>query len=346
MHSYLIGQSRTGKSTLLEQLILDTEGGFCLLDPHGTLAEAVADRTQCLYFNPFPIGLNVLKDVPFLKRHLITENVVSIFRKIWAESWGPRMEYILRHSVRLLIDNNKTLLDIPPLLTNESFRNRCLRRAAFPDFWHDEFAKWDDRYRNDAIAPVLNKVGQFTLDPVLRDALTRKPLSFVRLMNTHKKIVVNLAKPKLGETPSRLLGALLVSSIYQAAQASNREPFTLFADEFQNFATDDFADILSEAGKFGLSLCVAHQFLGQLSEPLRQAVFGNISTLTSFRISPEDADVVGRAMDRPDLQDLPNYQYWTNAHHPPAPRRNETLPSSEGLRMLASNSTRTRNWYP
>jgi hypothetical protein len=243
-HRYVIGKSGTGKSTYLQNLILDTEGGFALLDPHGDLAEAVADSIDCIYFDPIltPIGFNVLENVPVERRHLVASNVVSSFKAIWADSWGPRLEWICYNALRLLLDNNKTLLDIPAVLTDPVFRRRCLARATYPDFWHNEFETWDARYRNEAIAPVLNKVGQLAADPTLRRILGGKSsLKPERIMNKGQKLVVNLSKGKMGDIPSHLLGALLVSAFAQAADRrstipeENRVPFLALRGRISEF---------------------------------------------------------------------------------------------------------------
>jgi hypothetical protein len=322
-HAYLIGKSGTGKSTFLQNLILKNEGGFAVLDPHGDLAESIADRTDCIYFDPskIPMGFNVLQNVSAHQRHLVASNVVSSFKAIWADSWGPRLEWILYNAVRLLIDNNKTLLDIPTVLTSTTFRTRCIRKASFEKFWENEFDQWDDRYRNDAIAPVLNKVGQMVADPMLNRILGgRSTLKPTHIMNHSQRLVVNLSKGKLGETPSHLLGALIVSAFSQAAHAradippEERVPFTLYVDEFQNFATDSFASILSEARKYKLFLVLAHQFVKQVPELLRQAVFGNVGTMISFRLGAEDAPLIAKELDlhNPEiLSDLPNFEAYS-----------------------------------
>jgi hypothetical protein len=308
MHTYLIGKSGTGKSTFLQHHILKNEGGFCLLDPHGDLAETIADTLDCIYWETSDtehvVGLNVLAHVPEDQKHLVAAQVVSSFKAIWGESWGPRLEWILYNAVRLLIDNNGSLLDIPKLLTDGSYRGRCLTHASYRAFWEGEFEEWDDRYRNEAIGPVLNKIGQFVANPVLSGILRRSTIYLTRIMNRgelkDRRLVVNLAKGKLGDQPSHLLGALLVSAIAQAAEQratipfEERVPFTLYADEFQNFATDSFASILSEARKYRLNVVLAHQYLGQLPELLRQAVFGNVGIFGAFRVSAEDAEPLAK----------------------------------------------------
>ncbi len=329
MHEYIVGKSGTGKSTFLQNLILENEGGFAILDPHGDLAETIADTVECIYFDPteIPIAHNVLYNVPDRQRHLVTAQVVASFRAIWADSWGPRLEWILYNSVRLLLDNNQTLLDIPAVLTDSAYRTRCLKRATYRKFWDNEFGSWDDRYRNDAIAPVLNKVGQLVADPTVRQTLGQKrsTLNIERIMNKGQRLVVNLSKGKLGETPSSLLGSLIISAFCQAAETranipyEERVPFTIYIDEFASFATDHFTAILSESRKWKLSLILAHQFLGQVPPLLRQAVFGNVSKMTAFRLGAEDAPLIAAefGLASPSaLIDLANFEAWTRIGGP------------------------------
>jgi hypothetical protein len=329
MHEYIIGKSGTGKTTFLQNLILQNEGGFAVLDPHGDLAETIADTVECIYFDPteLPIAHNVLHNVPERQRHLVTAQVVASFRAIWADSWGHRLEWILYNSVRLLLDNNQTLLDIPAVLTDTAYRTRCLKRATHRKFWDNEFAEWDSRYRNEAIAPVLNKVGQLVADPNLRQTLgqQRSTLNIERIMNKGQRLVVNLSKGKLGETPSSLLGSLIISAFSQAAEMranipyEDRVPFTIYIDEFASFATDDFATILSESRKWKLSLVLAHQFLGQVPPLLRQAVFGNVRKMVAFRLGAEDAPLIAAelGLGSPSvLTDLDNFEAWTRVGGP------------------------------
>jgi hypothetical protein len=346
MHEYIVGKSGTGKSTFLQNLILENEGGFAILDPHGDLAETIADTVECIYFDPteIPIAYNVLFNIPDRQRHLVAAQVVASFRAIWADSWGPRLEWILYNSVRLLLDNNQTLLDIPAVLTDGAYRTRCLKRSTYRKFWDNEFAAWDNRYRNDAIAPVLNKVGQLVADPIVRQTLGQKrsTLNFERIMNKGQRLVVNLSKGKLGETPSSLLGSLIISAFSQAAEKranipyETRVPFTIYIDEFASFATDHFATILSESRKWKLSLILAHQFLGQVPPLLRQAVFGNVRKMIAFRLGAEDAPIIAAELGlaAPSaLTDLANFEAWTRVGGPY---------NSELIRMPPPRPTRGR----
>ena len=356
MHQYIVGKSGSGKSTFLLHQVLANEDGFAVLDPHGDLAERIADTIPCIYWDTSDTdhvsGFNPLANVPEAQRHLVADQVVVSFKAIWGDSWGPRMEWILYNAVRLLLDNHGTLLDIPQVLTDGKYRMRLLRKASFRSFWENEFAEWEERYRNDAVAPVLNKVGQFVANPVLHNILSHSTINISRVMETGERLVVNLSKGRLGATPSHLLGALLVSAISQAAQAraaippEERRPFTLYADEFQNFATDSFASILSEARKFNLSLVTAHQFLGQVPELLRQAVFGNAGRIASFRVAAEDAALIAAelGLKNPDmLVDLPPFNAWERSG--PDPHHLTVPPAPATQRRLERNRARARANY-
>ena len=361
MHEYLIGKSGTGKSTFLRNLILNNEGGFAVLDPHGDLAEAIADTVDCIYFNPseLQLGFNVLENVSAEKRPLVAAQIVASFKAIWGDSWGHRMEWILLNSLRLLLDNNHTLLGLTKLLTDEAYRTRLLRRCSDPiirAFWDTEFALYDDRFRKEAIAPIQNKVGQLLANPSLRNVLGQQnsTLKVERIMNKGQRLVVNLSKGTLGEAPSHLLGALLVSGFYEAAQRratipeDERVPFTLYVDEFQNFATDSFADILSEARKFKISLVLAHQFLGQLPDLLRQAVFGNVGVMTAFRVGAEDAPIIAAelGLGTPTaLTDLANFRAWTRKGGPYDAEQIETEPPRSTANRLAAVKRFTKASY-
>lgn len=379
-HVYIIGKSGTGKSTMLLNLMLaDLEAGrgFALLDPHGDLAQMVADavpphRTnEVLYFDPadlaFPIAFNPLNGVDPDRRPLVAAHAVAAFKHLWGESWGPRLEYILGASLRLLLDApGATLLGLPRLLTDDAYRARLLRTCADPvirAFWEEEFAAYHDRFRVEVIAPIQNKIGALLAPPAIRNILgqQRSTLNIPHLMNSGRVLIANLSKGRLGEGPAHLLGALLATALAQAAESradiaeDDRRDFTLYADEFQNFATDSFAAILSEARKWRLSLIVAHQFLGQLPPLLRQAVIGNAGTLIAFRIGAEDAPLIADELGLPNplvLTDSPNFTARikllyndspTQAHHmrtaPPSSSLTGRLP------MIQARS-RARNARP
>lgn len=351
-HLYGIGKTGTGKSTFLLDEILKTESGFCLLDPHGDLAEAVADRTQCIYFSPPDICLrfNVLENVREDRRHLVAENIVSAFRAIWQNSWGPNLEDVLRCSLLLLLDSAGTsLIDISRLLSDPDYRTHLVDRVKNPEvrrFWTVEFPRKSERQQADELRSTQNKVRQFAIDPTLRTIFAGKTtLRPERIMNQGQRLVVNLSKGKLGETPSHLLGALLVSAFYQAAeQRIERVPFTLFVDEFQNFATETFSTILSEARKYQLRLVLFHQFLAQVPETLRQAVLGNVAEMVSFRVGAEDAPVIAQelGLKNPDtLTDLPNFSYYRREGGPFNAKQFQTTISPESEGLLARNKANT-----
>ncbi|MDP2367235.1 type IV secretory system conjugative DNA transfer family protein [Rhodoferax sp.] len=321
-HVYTIGKTGTGKSTLLENWmhgLLASGGGFCFLDPHGQSAEAIADAVPAartndvLYIDPSDPercpALNVLENVSPDLRPKVAANVVSSLRNIFGESWGPRMEYILTNSLRLLLDNpGSTLLGLPKLLTDRTYRTRLLQNCVdltVEQFWLREFDSWGRRQQAEAVSPIQNKIGALLSPPSIRNIVGQKRSTFSipRLMNEGKVLIVNLSKGRLGEDPAHFLGALFATAIAQAAEGratipqNERRDFTLFVDEFQNFATDSFATILSEARKYRLSLVLAHQFMGQVPEILRKAVLGNAGTIIAFRIGAEDAGLLAKELD-------------------------------------------------
>ena len=316
-HIYLIGKTGSGKTTLLRNLIvqhIDQGHGVGVIDPHGDLAEELLHhiprwRTDHLcYFNPsdldFPIALNLLANVPPDERPLVASGIVGAFKSIWSDSWGPRMEYLLYNAIAALLDcENTSLLGVNRLLTDDGYRAWVIRQVKDPfirDFWQHEFGSYDERFRREAIAPIQNKLGQFLLHPVIRNILgqVRCKVSFPFMMNHSRLFIANLSKGKLGHDKANLLGSLLVTQFQLAAMARANQPeesrcdFYLFIDEFQNFSTDAFAAILAEARKYRLCLTLSHQYIDQLSLPVRQAVFGNVGTLIAFRVGSMDADVL------------------------------------------------------
>ena len=336
-HIYIIGKTGSGKSTLLRNLIIQHISlghGVGLIDPHGDLAEELLNhippkRTNDLvYFNPgdleFPIGLNVLADIPQDQRHLVASGVVSAFKGIWRESWGPRLEYILYNAVSALLDcRNATLLGVNRMLTDDAFRAKVVRQIKDPfikAFWAEEYQAYDERFRREAIAPIQNKIGQFLLNPVVRNILgqIRNKVSIPFTMDNQRLFIANLSKGSLGHEKANLLGSLLTTQFQLAAMArssqseQSRRDFYLFIDEFQNFSTDAFASILSEARKYRSCLILSHQYIDQLPLPIRQAVFGNVGTLLSFRIGYADAEVMekefGKAFTAAAIADLNRYE--------------------------------------
>jgi hypothetical protein len=338
-HLYVIGQTGTGKSTLLLNLIeqdLAAGEGFALLDPHGDLAEAVLTRVprartnDLVYVNPAdfdrPIGFNPLSLVRDDLKPIVADGIVSAFRHVWADSWGHRLDYILTNAVRALLDvPGATLLMLPRLLIDDGFRGGIVEHhVADPivrSFWVNEYAGYSASFRTEAIAPIQNKIGKILMVPSLRNMLAqpRSTITLRRLMDEGAIVVCNLSKGSLGESTAHLLGALLTTSLAQAAlsradrPASERRVFHLYADEFHAFATDSFALILSEARKYGLTLTLAHQYLNQLPDPLRSAVFGNAGSIVACRCGAEDAAMlaVQIGLDNSDaLLDLPNFSAW------------------------------------
>lgn len=317
-HLYILGQTGVGKSGLLELLTIsdiNSGYGFAVIDPHGDYAQNVLKRIppertrDVVYFNAadteFPVSFNPLEVYDEkLKNHTCSE-LIGVLKRLF-ESWGPRLEYILRYTILALLDYpDATMLDISRLLTDKKFRKQVLKHCNDPvvrNFWEVEFASWGDRFATEAVAPVLNKVGAFTANPLVRNIIGQPKSSFNirQLMDQKKILIVNLSRGLVGEDNASLLGALIVTKIQMAAMsradipAEERLPFYLYVDEFQNFATDSFATILSEARKYGLSLTVANQYVAQMLPQVKDAVFGNVGSIISFRMSADDA----RAMQR------------------------------------------------
>ena len=338
-HMYLIGKTGTGKSTLIQNMAAhDIEAGYglALIDPHGDLAEEILELIperrikDVIYFNPadleYPLAFNPLENVSPDHRFLVASGMISVLKKVWADFWGPRLEHILRHSLLTLLENpGSTLLDLPKLLTDERFREVLLRRVNHPqvrEFWFAEFGKYSAWLRSEAISPILNKVGQFLTSIPLRNIVGQRKstFDFRTIMDEGKVLIVNLAKGRIGEDNCSLLGAMLVTKIQLAALSRadvperNRRAFYLYVDEFHNFLTLSFADILAEARKYGVNLVLAHQYLEQLDDKLRAAVFGNVGTIISFRVGVEDAELLARefypTFSETDLVNLPNHSIY------------------------------------
>jgi hypothetical protein len=328
-HMYIIGQTGTGKSGLLELLTLSDvffDQGFAIIDPHGDYAanvmKFIPERRlkDVVYFNPadadFPVGFNPLEVTdPSLKNHTSSE-LVGVLKRMF-ESWGPRLEYILRYTILALLDYpNATMLDITRMLTEKAFRDDVIRHINDPvvrNFWTIEFASWNEKFAAEAVAPVLNKVGAFTANPMLRNIVgqPKSTINIRQLMDEGKILIVNLSRGVVGEDNAAVLGALMVTKIQLAAMSranipiEQRRPFYLYVDEFQNFATDSFAVILSEARKYALNLTVANQYVAQMSQIVRDAVFGNVGSMISFRVGADDAAFLGKYfMPQFEPQDL------------------------------------------
>lgn len=316
-HLYVVGKTGTGKTSLLKSVFIqlaEQERGVVLLDPHGDLAEELLDllprhlARKVVYFNPadlsFPFAWNILANVPFDERPRTASGIVSAFKTVWGESWGPRLEYILYNSVRALLDaEHTTILSLQKLLTDEAYRQWVVAQVKDPfvlAFWQEEFANYDHRFRQEAIAPIQNKVGALTANPVIRNLIgqAKRKLDIPFVMEGGRIFIANLSKGALGEEPSNLIGSLLVSEFQRAAMQrgsqleETRRDCTLIIDEFQNFSSGAFASILSEARKFRLSLVLSHQFTSQLEPEIRDAVFGNVGTTIAFQLSASDADLM------------------------------------------------------
>ena len=338
-HIYVIGKTGTGKSTLLENMAISDiarRNGLCLIDPHGDIASHILNYIpenrikDVLYFNPsdteFPIAFNPILGIHPNHHHLVASGLISTFRKIWADSWGPRMEYILRFALLTHLENgNSTLLDIQPLLSDQGFRSRLLARSTSPhilSFWHNEFESYSARLRSEAISPILNKTGLFLASTPLRNIVGQKIRGFnlTEIMNQGKILIANLSKGELGEDVSSILGNMLVTNIqlaalYRAKQPeSTRKPFYLYVDEMHSFVSMSFADILAEARKYRLAIFLSHQYINQLHDKIRSAIFGNVGTIISFRIGAEDADVLAKefkpVFDQNDLISLPRFNMY------------------------------------
>jgi len=336
-HIYVIGKTGSGKTTLLRNLIVQHIAlghGVGLIDPHGDLAEELLNHIppyradHFVYFSPgdldYPIGLNVLANVAPDGNHLVASGIVAAFKGIWRDSWGPRLEYILHNAVSALLDcRNATLLGVNRMLIDERYRAKVVRQIKDPfirSFWAEEYAGYDIRFQREAIAPIQNKLGQFLLNPVIRNILgqVKTKVSIPFIMDNERLFIANLAKGQLGDDKANLLGSLLTTQFQLGAMARVNQPeaerrdFYLFIDEFQNFSTDAFASILAEARKYRLCLTLSHQYIDQLSLPVRQAVFGNVGTFIALRIGNTDAEVMekefGYEFPASTLADLERYE--------------------------------------
>ena len=338
-HVYIIGQTGAGKSGLLELLALSDvfyNQGYCIIDPHGDFAidnlrfipeSRVKD---VVYFNPadtaFPVAFNPLEITDPTRKPNICSEVIGVLKRMFGDSWGPRLEHILRYTLLALLDRpSTTLLDISRLLTDKEFRKETLdycKDVTVLQFWKHEFGQWNEKQVNESIAPVLNKVGAFTANPIIRNIIGQPKSSFDirKIMDEGKILIVNLSKGLIGEDNAAILGAFLVTKVQLAAMSrsdiplvEDRRPFYLYVDEFQNFATDSFAVILSEARKYGLNLTVANQYVAQMTDSVRDAVFGNVGTTISFRVSADDAPILVKqfepTFDESDIIQLNNRHF-------------------------------------
>lgn len=342
-HMYVLGKSGTGKSVLLSNMIIQNiknGEGVCVIDPHGELVQEILASippervNDTIYFNPgdidYHVGFNVLELEDVNYKHLVASGIMGIFTKIWANAWSSRMEYILNNAILALLDTpGSTLLGIPRLLVDKDYRQTIITNLKDPvvrAFWVHEYEAWRDQFRNEAIAPIQNKVGQFLSTAIVRNVVgqSKSTIDIFNIMNSGKIFLVNVSKGRVGEDNSALLGGMLITKIQLAAMERVRIPedqrkdFYLYVDEFQNFVTDSFANILSEARKYRLNLTIAHQYIGQLETEsgaqVRDAVFGNVGTMIVFRVGATDADFLEKEFEPEfepqDFVNLPNYHIY------------------------------------
>jgi energy-coupling factor transporter ATP-binding protein EcfA2 len=338
-HIYVIGKTGVGKSTLLKSMAMqdiDRGNGLCVLDPHGDIAADLINsiqesrRNDLIYFNPKDpnntVTFNPLYGVHPSYHSLVASGLISTFKKIWFDSWGPRMEHILRFSLlTLLCCPGATLLDIQPLLTDTGFRDRALMFVGdeyILSFWKAEFEQYTKAFRSEVIAPILNKTGLFIASASLRNTVGQKArgVRMQEIIDKKKILICNLSKGELGEDASSLLGSIILTSIQHAAlfrarqKASTRIPFYCYVDECHSFISLSFADILAEARKYGLSLFLAHQYIEQLDERIQSAIFGNVGTIISFRTGATDAEYLAKefypVFNEEDLIGLPRYSMY------------------------------------
>ncbi|MBI1908146.1 type IV secretion system DNA-binding domain-containing protein [Candidatus Uhrbacteria bacterium] len=317
-HMYVIGKTGMGKTTLLENMILAdiyAGHGCCYVDPHGDTAEKLIDYipswriNDVVYFNPsdldYPIGFNILESVDPTMKHLVASSLMSVFKKIWENVWSARMEYILNNTILALLDTSgSTLLGINRMLSDKDYRAQIITNVTDPivkQFWLQEFAQYDAKFATEAVAPIQNKIGQFLSSSVIRNivAQAKSSINIRDIMDSQKIFIINLSKGRVGEDAMRLLGGMLITKIQMSAMErvnvpeSERNDFYLYVDEFQNFAVESFASVLSEARKYRLNLIMAHQYIAQLeqgtSTAVRDAVFGNVGSMVFFRVGSPDA---------------------------------------------------------
>lgn len=319
-HVYVIGKTGMGKSTLLENMaIQDMQNGegIAFIDPHGKTADLLLDYVpqerikDVIYFAPFdiehPISFNVMEDVGADKRHLVVNGLMSTFEKIWVDAWSARMAYILNNTLLALLEYpGSTLLGVNRMLADKDYRKKVVDNIKDPSvkaFWVEEFGKYTERFAAEATPAIQNKVGQFTSNPLVRNLIGQpeSTFDFRKVMDEKKILIVNLSKGRVGEGNANLIGSMLITKLYLAAMSradasetmmKKLPPFYLYVDEFQSFANKSFADILSEARKYKLNLTIAHQYIEQMEEEVRDAVFGNVGTMITFRVGAYDAEVL------------------------------------------------------
>ncbi len=340
-HMYMIGKTGMGKTTMMENMVIQDirDGhGVCYIDPHGDSVAKILDFippsrvNDVVYFNPadmeFPIAFNVLEAVDVKYKHLVASGLMGVFTKIWANLWSARMEYILNNTILALLDSpGNTLLGISRMYIDKKYRKKIVDNIKDPmvkAFWVDEFANYNEKYRTEAIAPIQNKVGQFLSSAIIRNIVgqPRSTIDLRDIMDNRKILLMDLSKGKVGEDNSDLLGSMIITKLQLAAMSRvdipehDRKDFYLYVDEFQNFVTESFASILSEARKYRLNLTIGHQYIGQLAPDrnntkVRDAVFGNVGTMVIFRIGAADAEYLETEFDPKftpaDMVNLPKY---------------------------------------
>ncbi|HOW60340.1 MAG TPA: type IV secretion system DNA-binding domain-containing protein [Candidatus Moranbacteria bacterium] len=338
-HMYVIGKTGMGKTNLLENMAVQdirSGKGVCFIDPHGDTAEKLIKAmpssriNDVIYLNPadqnFPLAFNVMEAVDPEYRHLVASGLIGVFKKIWADSWGPRLEYILRNAILALLEYpGSTLLGVTRILVDKRYREKVVDNVSDPvvkQFWIEEFSKWNERVLQEVISPIQNKVGQFLSSSLIRNIVgqTKSSFNIREVMDSQKILILNLSKGRIGEDNSALLGAMMITKIQLAAMErvdipeETRKDFYLYVDEFQNFATESFANILSEARKYRLNLILANQYIAQIDEKVRDAIFGNTGTIVSFRVGATDAEFLEKEFSpvfmQNDLVNIPKYQIY------------------------------------
>jgi type IV secretory pathway TraG/TraD family ATPase VirD4 len=324
-HTYVVGQTGTGKSTLLKNMAINDMRlghGVAVIDPHGELVEDILNFVprnrihEVVYFNPSdienPIGLNILEAKDDEQKQLVASSLISIFKHLWKEFWGPRLEHVFHNAILALMDTpDSTLLGIYRMLADETYRKEIVSHVKDPVvrlYWVEDFEKYPASFKKEVTAPIQNKIGQLLTSTPLRNIIgqTKSTIDLRYIMDNKRILLVNLAKGRIGEDKANLLGSVLVTKLYLAAlerqdtSEERRRDFYLYIDEFQNFSTDIFPSILSEARKYRLCLILAHQYLHQLSESVKHSVFGNVGTLVSFRVGSIDAQDIAEEF-KPDF---------------------------------------------
>lgn len=338
-HMYVIGKTGMGKTNLLETMVISdirAGKGVGVVDPHGEFAEKILDfipenrLDDVIYFNPadidWPIAFNPLERVDIEHRHLVASGIMGVFKKIWPDVWSARMEYILNNSLLSLLEYpSSTLLGIMRMFSDKDYRRQITENLQDPvikGFWLNEFAKYTQRLETEAVSAIQNKVGQFVSNPLIRNIIgqSHSSIDMRKVMDEGKILIMNIAKGRVGEDNSALLGAMMITKLQLAAMSrvdideKKRRDFYLYVDEFQNFSTESFASILSEARKYRLDLILAHQYIEQLDDKVKAAIFGNVGTLTAFRVGAEDAEFLEKEFlpefSATDLVNLPKYSIY------------------------------------